>query len=188
MEEHRARERVPAELDWGCPDLLPGQKCSTAFSMYDCTCSCTCAPDVFSAPCWEESLPSRKQTDCGIKCPFGCCPEFPYCFLHRPVGFFAVSLKIQNSILLHHHILLCLCPGQHRQALLKGEAGRRVVLGLLWSVAAAVMCPDPFVLHCVWRTKKVQTENRKTKKDIIMLANFCGHLIGLKVYSAIYKC
>lgn len=73
----------------------------------------------------------------------------------------------------------------------QGGSSQESCLGFLWSAVASVMYPDPFVLHCVWRKKKkkkVQTENRKTKKDIIMLANFCGLLIGLKVCSAIHKC
>lgn len=31
------------------------------------------------------------------QCPFGCCLEFPYCFPHHPLGFFTVSVKIQNG-------------------------------------------------------------------------------------------
>lgn len=78
-------------------------------------------------PAWSHS-PSGNTL--WYQCPFGCCLEFPYCFSVSCSGFSAVSLKTQNDTLLHHHVLLCLCLGQHRQAPLKGEGTRRAVWGL----------------------------------------------------------
>lgn len=38
------------------------------------------------------------------------------------------------------------------------------------------------MLRYVRRTKRAQTASRKAKRDITMLADFCGFLIGLKCY------
>lgn len=89
---------------------------------------CVC---VFVTLPWQ---PARSHSPSGntlwYQWPFGCCLEFPYCFSVSSSGFSAVSLKTQNDTLLHHHVLLCLCLGQRRQAPLKGEGTGRAVWGL----------------------------------------------------------
>lgn len=114
-----------------------------------------------------------------ISVPIWALPRVSLTLCASSSGFSAVSLKTENDTF---------CHGQCRQAPLKGEATRTAVLGPLQSAVASVMDQDSLVLCYVRRTKRPQTASRKAERDIIMLVDFCGLLVGLRICSAICKC
>ena len=91
----------------------------------------------------------------------------------------AVSLKTRSDTLLHHRVLLRLCLGGSNQESWWGP---------LQPSAASAMDQDPLTPHQVRRTKRAQTASRQAKRDIILPADFCELLIGLRICSTICKC